>query len=98
MVEIIPKFDKVVIERQKFTSSKGGLIIPEEAQKKYSEAKGIIIALGPDVCRDANLTEGQLEIGMKVMFGRFAGDWIELEDDREIYVCLDTDIIAEIKE
>ena len=83
-----PKFARVLIEREKIVAR--GLIIPDSAEKRNAPARGKVIAVGPNC--DASIAPG-----MVVLFGQFAGAWVKVED-KEIYVCNDEDIIAEIDE
>lgn len=87
-MKLIPKFARVLIEREKVKST---LIIPESAEKRNAPAHGRIIAAGP-TCDD----EIKKLVGKTVIFGRHAGDWIKAPDGSEIYICQDEDILAEV--
>jgi chaperonin GroES len=83
-----PLFAFVVLEREKLVS-KGGIIIPDAAQKTNAKQKGRVSAIGPAV--DA------VAIGDLVLFGQFSGSWIEM-DGRDFYIVHEEDILARVKE
>lgn len=79
-----PLFARVLLEREKLKSS--SIIIPPSAEKRNAPDIGIVVAVGENA-------DHCIEVGMKVIFGRHAGDWIKWKD-REFYVVADEDIIA----
>lgn len=88
---VIPLFDKVIIEREQ-ANKIGNIHIPESASKYMSLNLGRVAAIGPSA-------DKSLEVGSLVLFGKNAGDWQKLPgSEREIFVCLDVDIWAVIKE
>lgn len=84
-----PVFARVIVQRE-ILKSKFGLIIPENAAKREASAVGIVVAVGPT----ADLS---IEVGQKVLFGRFSGEWMEREEG-EYFILQDEDILAIIKE
>lgn len=82
-----PFMDRVIIQRPKLTSKSGTIIIPDDAGKRNAPFKGDIIAVGPHV-------DLHLNIGDRVIFGRYAGDWFEHDDEEEYFICSEKDIIA----
>lgn len=101
-----PKFGRVLIEREVKSKSAGGIIIVDA--KRYSRCEGVIKALGEtagwiEVYEDGILTPKKiLNIGERVLFGKFAGVWLdqtsEEKDDGTLFMCADADILAVIKE
>lgn len=83
-----PLFARVIVEREVLKSKT--LIIPQVAEKKNAPAIGKIIAVGPTV--DESIKK---LIGKTVVFGMYAGDWFR-DGDRDVYVLMDEDIIAEV--
>jgi co-chaperonin GroES (HSP10) len=97
-MELNPLFSRVLIRRERFASKSSSIIIPEEAAKRNAPVKGEVVAVGPGA--DASIREG-----MTVIFGQYAGAWINAEgaavagpEEAEFFVCMDEDIIAEVKE
>ena len=90
-----PLFARVLIRREKLKSS---LIIPESAERRNAPSKGRVVAKGLTA-------DKSIKIGSMVLFGQHAGTWINedgtavaKDEDRELFVCQDEDIIAEVKE
>ena len=91
--QIEAAFDKILIRRERPEVSKGGIILTEAAQQYMAENMGRIVSMGPSA--DKN----QLDIGQLVIFGKHSGDWIKCPGtDEEIFVCLDVDVMAVIRE
>ena len=69
-----PKFARVLLRREKVKESTGGIILPESAQIDMTKSEGRVVAVGPD-CDES------IAVDMFVIFGKFAGTWIEDGDD-----------------
>ena len=101
MVEKVPFnpwMDRVLLKRDTFQKSTGGILIPEEAQRRHSQARGKIVAVGPqcsDPCKKA--------VGKTVLFGVHAGAWldsngVESEEGSDFFVCGEEDILGDVSE
>ena len=93
-----PLFARVLIRREKFASKAPSIIIPDEAAKRNAPSKGVVVAVGP-------AADEAIRPGMTVIFGQYSGAWVNpdgaavtREEDAEFFVCMDEDIIAEVKE
>ena len=91
-----PLFARVIVRRETFTKSSGGIIIPDEAAKRHAKARGEVIAIGPDV-------DPSIKVGKTYVFGKYAGGWLDSdfrptdrETEGEYYVLQDEDLIAEV--
>lgn len=89
---IKPKFARVVIERDsvldQFSALKKAGFEAAGARDHIAHAHGTVIAVGPE-CDES------IQVGMRVLFGRYAGMWMTVNDD-DVFVCQDEDIVAEI--
>lgn len=92
-----PLFARVLLRREKFASRSGSIIIPDEAAKRNAPTKAVVVACGPNA-------DKSIQPGMTVILGQYAGAWVNAEgtvvtrpEDAEFFVCLDEDIIAEVK-
>ena len=93
-----PWLDRVLLRRDRYKKSTGGVIIPEEAQRRHSQARGTIVATGPqcsDLCKKA--------VGKTVLFGVHAGAWldnngVESDEDADFFVCGEEDILGDVNE
>jgi chaperonin GroES len=86
-----PLADRVLIKPEDESGEKrspsGLIIIPDLG--KTRPTVGFIMAIGPD-CQD-------LELGDKVLFGKYAGSDIRLNDE-DMVICRDEDILGVITE
>jgi len=71
-----PVNDRILVKPHKAEeTTKGGIIIPDTIKEKPN--KGEIIAVGPG--KDGNKLT--LKVGQTVLFGKFAGQELELDGD-----------------
>lgn len=111
MSNYVPKFGRVLIEREIKEKTSGGIIIPNA--KRHASAIGKIVALGETAgWTDSYDSSGEpihiqtLHVGDTVIFGRYSGTWIdatysekgEANDDGKLFICQDQDILAVVKE
>ena len=93
MAKLQPLGDRVVIkviEREEIT--KGGILLPDTAKEKPQE--GNVIAVGPGrLGDDGKRVALEVEVGDTVIFARYAGTEIKL-DDEEVIVLRESDILA----
>lgn len=93
MTKIKPLGNRVLVQRSKAPTSKGGILLPDSAQEKPREGK--VIAAGPGK-RNEN---GQLEtisvrVGDTILFGSYAGT--EVKHLEEEYLILSEEDILGI--
>jgi chaperonin GroES len=93
MVKIKPLGNRVVVQRSKAPTSKGGILLPDSAQERPRE--GQVIAAGPGKMND----NGQLEplsvkVGDRILFGSYAGT--EVKHNEEEYLILSEEDILGI--
>lgn len=93
MSKIRPLQDRVLVKRRKQQEvSSGGILIPTTAQEKPSE--GEVLAVGPGkILVDGNLHSLDVKVGDVVMFGKYSGT--EITIDNETYVLMrEDDVLA----
>ncbi len=90
-MNIQPLLDRVVV-RPTAAEEKtvGGIIIPDTAQEK--PLRGEVIAVGKGT-KDEAMT---LQVGDQVLYGKFAGTEVELENTKYI-IMRQSDVLAIIK-
>lgn len=77
-------------------ATKGGIILPETADKERSE-KGEVIAVGPGKMTDAGTRlEMSVKKGDKVIFKKYAPDQIKI-DKEEFLIIGESDVLAVIE-
>ncbi|MGC6494284.1 MAG: co-chaperone GroES [Myxococcota bacterium] len=92
-MKLRPMFDRIVIERvSSETRSRGGLFLPDSAQEKQNI--GVVIAVGQGrLNEDGSLSPLAVAEGQKVMFGKYAGNEIEIGGAERI-VLRESDILG----
>lgn len=90
-----PIFNRVLLKREMAEEkSKGGIIVNFNTDKIKQNAPSIGFVLDIGSSCDDPVKE---LIGKKVMFSRFAGDWIRLPgSEEEYFICSDEDILGEV--
>lgn len=90
---IHPNADRVLVTEDAAPDTYGesGLYIPESHQDKHQPTQGTILALGPQV-------EADVEVGDRVVYGRFDGTAIETEDEGKVMLIMGSHLMAIIEE
>ena len=95
-MKLIPLFDRVVIKPELQTSTtKSGIVLPSTSQERPQV--GIVTAIGNGIDIDANNVGMQVRVGDKVLFNKFAGSEIKV-DDQTLLVLRQVDLIAIMEE
>ncbi len=95
--KIRPLSDRVVVEpRELETKTAGGIVIPDTADKD-KPIQGTIIAVGVGRYVDGKMQPLQVKIGDKVLFGKYAGTNVKL-DNSEYLVMREEDIMGVVEE
>ncbi|KAF7994732.1 hypothetical protein HCN44_004204 [Aphidius gifuensis] len=95
--KVFPLLDRVLVQRaEAITKTKGGIIIPENAQAKV--LKATVIATGPG----ARNQQGEhvplsVKVGDTVLLPEYGGTKVNLEEDKEFHLFRESDILAKIE-
>lgn len=92
--KIKPLGNRVLIQRSKAQTSKGGILLPDTAQEKPKE--GVVIAVGPGKIDENGKTEPMnLKVGDKVLFSSYSGTEVkDLCEDDECLVMSEDDVLG----
>lgn len=92
---IRPLYDRVVVRRVvEEEKSRGGLYIPEQAKEK--PAQGEVLAVGQGRRPDSGgLIPLETKVGDRVLFGKYSGTEIELENEK-LLILREDEILAVI--
>ena len=94
-MELIPLFDRVVLKMTEAeTTTKSGIILTESAAEKPQIAE--VLAVGPGGMVDGFDVEMVVEVGDKVIVGKYAGTEVKIGDDKCIIV-RQSDILAVVE-
>ena len=93
-MELKPLGEKVVIKKIEIEEkTASGIVLPSSAKEETNIAE--IIAIGKDFEEDEK-TKGQISVGDKVLFSKYAGTEVELEKEKYIVIKYQ-DLLAVIK-
>lgn len=91
-VKIKPLGSRILVKRQEAETTKGGIILPESAQKKPKH--GTVLAVGPGKVDDQGRTIPlDVKVGDDVLFSSYGGTEYKLED-QEFLILAEDDILA----
>jgi chaperonin GroES len=77
--KIRPLSDRVVVQaRETETKTAGGIVIPDTADKD-KPIQGTVIAIGAGKYVDGKLQPLQVQVGDRILFGKYAGTSVKLE-------------------
>jgi chaperonin GroES len=88
-----PLHDRVLLKRiEEKETVKGGIIIPDTAKEKPME--GQVISVGPGkIMEDGKRSPMDVKAGDRVLFGKYTGTEIEI-DDEEYVIVREEEILA----
>ena len=83
-MKVKPLHDRVLVKRiEAQEKAKGGIIIPDTAKEKPMEGK--VIAIGAGKIDDSGKRVAmEVKVGNKVLFGKYAGTEIKIDNDEHI--------------
>jgi chaperonin GroES len=94
LTQIQPLADRVVVKPAEAESQRpSGLYVAETAKEKPQ--RGTIVAVGPGKYEDGKLVEMNVAVGDTVLFAKYAGTEIRLNDD-DVLIMSEKDILAKI--
>ena len=95
-MRVRPLQDRVIVKRieEREQKSAGGIIIPDTAKEKPQEGK--VVAVGPGRREDGKLITLDVKAGDRVLFGKYAGSEIKL-DDEEHLILREEDILGVVE-
>ena len=96
-VNVKPLGDRVLLELCEVAEQvKGGIIIPDTAKEKPSEAE--VIAVGPGARDDAGkIIELDVKVGDRILFGKWSGTEIRL-DGEDLLIMKESDVMGVIEQ
>lgn len=95
-MQLKPLGDRVIIKIKENTERMvGGILLPETSKEKPNE--GEVIAVGPGKYYDGQLLPMYVKEGDKVIYKKFAGSEVDL-DEEGTYIIMSQDEILAIKE
>ena len=94
IMKLAPLGDRVVLKQlEAEETTKSGIVLPGNAQEKPQQAE--VIAVGPGGVVDGKEVVMQVSVGDKVIYSKYAGTEVKLEDEQFIVV-RQNDIVAKV--
>ena len=95
-MKLVPLGDKVVLKQLVAEeTTKSGIVLPGQAKEKPQQAQ--VIAVGPGGIVDGKEVVMQVKVGDKVIYSKYAGTEVKLEDD-EFIIVKQNDIVAVVED
>lgn len=92
---LLPLGDRVVLKQMiAEETTKSGIVIPGQTKEKPQQAE--VVAVGPGGMIDGNNVEMLVAVGDQVIYSKYAGTEVEV-DDQEYIIVKQNDILAVIK-
>ncbi|MDF2542663.1 MAG: hypothetical protein K0S47_2381 [Herbinix sp.] len=94
-MKLVPLGDKVVLKQLVAEeTTKSGIVLPGQAKEKPQQAE--VIAVGPGGMVDGKEVVMQVKVGDKVIYSKYAGTEVKLEDE-EFIIVKQSDIVAVVE-
>ncbi len=91
-MKLVPLGDRVVLKQVAAEeTTKSGIVIPGQSKEKPQQAE--VIAVGPGGTVDGKEVQMNVSVGDQVIYSKYAGTDVEIEDEEYIIVRQD-DILA----
>jgi chaperonin GroES len=85
-MKVKPLNDRILLKRVETKEEKrGGIIIPDTAKEKPMEGKVIAVGSGR-LEKDGKRTPLEVKVGDRVLFGKYAGTEIKIDDQEHVIV------------
>ena len=94
-MKLVPLGDRVVLKQlEAEQTTKSGIVLPGQEKEKPQQAE--VIAVGPGGIIDGKEVKMEVKVGDKVIYSKYAGTEVKLEDEKFIIV-KQNDILAVIE-
>lgn len=91
-MKLVPLGERVVLKQiVAEESTKSGIVIPGQAKEKPQQAE--VVAVGPGEMIDGKLSEMYVAVGQTVIYSKYAGTTVEVEEE-EFIIVKQEDILA----
>ena len=95
-MKLVPLGDRVVIKALVAEeTTKSGIVLPGQAKEKPQQAE--VIAVGPGGVVDGKEVVMQVKPGDKVIYSKYSGPEVKLDEDENLIIVKQSDILAIIE-
>ena len=96
IMKFVPLGDRVVIKALVAEeTTKSGIVLPGQAKEKPQQAE--VIAVGPGGVVDGKEVVMQVKPGDKVIYSKYSGTEVKLDEDENLIIVKQSDILAIIE-
>ena len=83
-MKVKPLYDRLIVKRiEEKEQRRGGIIIPDSAKEKPMEGKIVAVGAGR-INKDGSRTPLEVKTGDRVLFGKYAGQEIKIDDKEHV--------------
>ena len=94
-MKLSPLGDRVVLKQlEAEETTKSGIVLPGQSKEKPQQAE--VIAVGPGGVVDGKEITMQVKVGQKVIYSKYAGTEVKL-DDEEFIIVKQNDVLAVVE-
>ncbi len=95
-MKLVPLGDRVVLKQLVAEeTTKSGIVLPGQNKEKPQQAE--VIAVGPGGMVDGKEVAMQVKVGDKVIFSKYSGTEVKLDNDEEYIIVKQNDILAVVQ-
>ena len=94
-MKLSPLGDRVVLKQlEAEETTKSGIVLPGQSKEKPQQAE--VVAVGPGGMIDGKEVVMQVKVGQKVIYSKYAGTEVKL-DDEEFIIVKQNDVLAVVE-
>lgn len=94
-MQLKPLGDRIVLKQlEAEETTKSGIVLPGQSKEKPQQAE--VIAVGPGGVIDGKEVTMQVSVGQKVIYSKYAGTEVKL-DDEEYIIVRQNDVLAVVE-
>ena len=95
-MKLVPLSDRVVLKQlEAETVTASGIVLPGQDKEKPQQAE--VLAVGPGGVVDGKEVKMEAKKGDHVIYSKYSGTEVKLDDDKEYIIVKQSDILAVIK-
>ena len=95
-MKLVPLGDRVVFKQlEAEMTTKSGIVLPGQEKEKPQQAE--VIAVGPGGIIDGKEVKMEVKVGDKVIYSKYAGTEVKMDEDDKFVIVRQSDILAIIE-
>ena len=95
-MKLVPLGDRIVLKQlEAEETTKSGIVLPGQNKEKPQQAE--VIAVGPGGVIDGKEVKMEVKAGDKVIYSKYDGTEVKLDDDQEYIIVKQSDVLAVIE-